>query len=562
MTRNKDIPEASALTPDAGRARLIMAVLGLATFITMYDTASMNVAMSRVVTDLHTTLTGVQTAIALFALVMAAFMIPGSKLADMYGKKRAFVAGLILYGAGALVTAISPNLIVMILGWSLLEGIGAALMAPTAMTLVMANFPDDKERTKAFGFVVAMSAVGAAAGPLICGFITTISTWRVSFLMEVVVLAFVLTQARKMHEAPLEGARPKMDLVGVVLSVVGLVALVYGILQAGQYGWVTSRHDFKVGNVILFHQGGVSPVIVLSAIGIVFIVAFLFWEQSRIRRKKDPLVHPAMFKDKVVSAGTLAIMAAMFAEAGTLFVVPVFLQMGLEYNAMMTGLTLLPFTAAIFVVSQFTGKLYAKYTTRALVRVGFLIEFAGIALLSLMMQPWANGWTFIPAMLLIGVGLGLYFAPVTNLAMSAVSQKWQNEYSGVSRSLSNLGSSLGTSVAGALLIAGMISVGLGMVSSSPALPQTTKQAVQKAFEGNVHAISITELKTYLKKVPEAQAKEIERIVWTAQERGMQYALISVGLLGLLGLVATFWLPKEEIAGDEPAAEIALEADAG
>jgi EmrB/QacA subfamily drug resistance transporter len=562
MTDIQDEPGAVAPEPDAQRAKLIMAVLGLATFITMYDTASMNVALSRVVTDLHTTITGVQTAIALFALVMAAFMIPGSKLADMYGKKRAFIAGLILYGSGALVTAVSPNLTVMIIGWSLLEGLGAALMAPSAMTLVMANFSDPQERTKAFGFVVAMSAVGAAAGPLICGFITSVSTWRVSFAMEVVVILFILPQAKKMAEAPREGARPKMDLVGVVLSVIGLVALVYGILQAGQYGWVTSRHDLKIGNVILFHQGGVSPVIVLSGIGLAFIVAFLFWEQSRIRREKDPLIHPAMFKDRVVSAATVAIVAAMFAEAGTLFIVPVFLQMGLEYNAMLTGLTLLPFTAAIFVVSQFTGKLYKKYTTRALVRVGFLVEFAGIALMSLMMQPWANGWTFIPAMLLIGAGLGLYIAPVTNLAMSAVSEKWQNEYSGASRSLSNLGSSLGTSVAGALLIAGMISVGLGMVASSPVLTQSTKQSVQHAFEGNVHAISITDLKTHIKNLPPAQQKEVEDIIWTAQERGMQFAIISVGLLGLLGLIATFWLPKAEVADEEPGVEIAHEADSG
>lgn len=165
-------------------------------------------------------------------------------------------------------------------------------------------------------------------------------------------------------------------------------------------------------------------------------------------------------------------------------------------------------------------------------------------------------------MLLIGAGLGLYIAPVTNLAMSAVSEKWQNEYSGASRSLSNLGSSLGTSVAGALLIAGMISVGLGMVASSPVLTQSTKQSVQHAFEGNVHAISITDLKTHIKNLPPAQQKEVEDIIWTAQERGMQFAIISVGLLGLLGLIATFWLPKAEVADEEPGAEIAIEADSG
>jgi EmrB/QacA subfamily drug resistance transporter len=541
---------------------MIMFVLGLATFITMYDTASMNVALSRVVTDLNTTVTGVQTAIALFSLVMAAFMIPGSKLADIWGRKKAFVTGILLYATGALVTALSPNLTVMIIGWSVLEGLGAALMAPAALTLVMSNFPDGSERTKAFGFVVAMSAVGAAAGPLICGFITSVSTWRVSFAMEVVVLLFVATQARKMTEAPLADVKPKLDLVGTFLSAAGLTLLVYGILQAGQFGWITARHAYKLGNYTVLKVGQVSPVIVYGGAGLVFLAAFVLWQQHRIRVDKDPLLHPSMFRSKVVSAGTVAMMAAAFAQAGTLFVIPVFLQMSLDYSPLMTGLTLMPLTVALFVVSQLNGRLYKKYPARLLIRTGFFFEFVAIIVLAFTMQDWANGLVFIPGMLAMGIGLGLYIAPVTNMALSAVPLEQQNEYSGVSRSVSNLGSSFGTAVAGALLIAGMISVGLSMTAASPRLPQATKQAIQKAFEGNVHTISIPELKAAVKDLPQGEGAEVGRILWTAQERGMQFALIAVAFLGLLGLVATIWLPKNEIPDSEPAAELALEADPG
>jgi EmrB/QacA subfamily drug resistance transporter len=535
----------------ASGAALTLVVLGLGQFINAYDSTSMNVALSNIVRDLHTTVSGVQSAIAAYTLVMAAFMVTGSKIADIIGRKRAFVIGVVTYGAGALTTALSPNLAVMMFGWSLVEGIGACLMTPAIYTLIAANFKDGKARTTAYGVVGAMVAVGAAMGPIICGFLTTVLTWRVSFAMEVFIVLFIVSQSKRIADAPLEGEKPKLDVIGVILSALGLGTTIFGVLMAGRYGWSTARHDMRLGDVVLFHKGGVSPVPVIMGIGIAAVIAFVIWEFLREKRGKTPLVHPGLFRNRVFTLGLVNSMTSSFGEAGMLITIPIFLQVSLGYNALETGLTLLPLMLSVVAVSRAAGRLAERRSPRALALVGFLLMFAGLVVATFTIRSEASGWSFVPSMLLFGAGIGILFPQYTNLVMSSAPPDQQSEASGLTRSFSNLGMSIGTAVAGTVLIAGLIASTSAQVTKSTILPGKAKQEIDSKLEGNVQAISNEQLDKYLKGVDPAVADEVIRINEKARNKGMRLAIIVVGILSMSGFIASFWLPGRKRKGPLP-----------
>jgi len=519
-------------------------VLSMAVFINAYDTTGMNVALSNIVRDLHTTVTGVQGAITTYALVMAAFMITGAKLGDIIGRRRAFTLGVMLYGTGALTTALSPNLAVMFLGWSLLEGLGSALMIPAVFTLIASNFPEGKARTAGFAAMAAMTAIGAAMGPLLGGLITTFVTWRLSFAMEVGIVMIVVALRGKIMDAPLEGARPKMDYVGVILSSLGLACIVLGILLAGSYGWLKARQPFSIGGAVFLHKGSISPVPILAGLGVLILAAFIAWQARREHRGKEPLVHVGIFRHRALNSGLLVTLVQMFSQGGFMFIVPVFLQISLQYSAFKTGLTLLPLTIAVFIASRGAVRLSERFSQRALVQIGFLVLISGILVTAFTMHSGVSGWAFIPGFVLIGLGLGIGNPPVPNLMLSAVEAAQQSEASGLSRSIANLGTSLGTAVTGAVLIATLITAMTARTEQSTVLPDSIKQDVITALEGNVQTVSNTELEQYLASThaDPAIAAEIERIYANSRDRGIRASVLAVGILALLGFSATFLLP--------------------
>ncbi len=517
----------------------------MAVFINAYDTTSMNVALSNIVHDLHTTVTGVQGAITAYALVMAAFMITGAKLGDIIGRRRAFTLGIAMYGAGAGITAISPNLGIMFLGWSVLEGLGSALMIPAVFTLVASNFEEGKARTAGFAAVSAMMAIGAAMGPLLGGLITTFVTWRLSFALEVVVVAIVVSLHHKVVDAPLEGAKPKLDYLGVVFSAAGLACIVLGILLAGSYGWVRARQPFKIGGWVLFDKGSISPVPVFAALGVVILACFIAWQALRERRGKEPLVHLGIFRHRAVSSGLLVTLVQMFSQGGFMFIVPVFLQISLGYSAFVTGLTLLPLTIAILLAARAAVPLSGRFSQRGLVQIGFGTLIAGVAVTAFTMHSGASGAQFIPGLALIGIGLGIGNPPLPNLMLSCVADAQQSECSGLSRSVANLGSSLGTAVTGAVLIATLVTAMSARTQQSTVLPDNIKQEVLTALEGNVQTVSNKQLEQYLATTnadPTITA-EITGIYANSRDRGIRTAVVSVGILALLGFSFTFLLPK-------------------
>jgi MFS family permease len=417
----------------------------------------MNVAISSIATDLDTTVHGVQLAITLFTLTMAALMIPGSKLTDIWGRKFCFVIGLLTYGLGGLLATFSWNLTVMIIGYSLLEGIGSALLIPPVYILITVGFPDLKTRAKYFGVISASAGIGAAAGPLIGGLITSTISWRASFIVQVLVVASIIVLSRRIADPGIQGARPRFDISGAVLSAAGLFFVVLGVLQSGTYGWFTASQDFVIANTVVIPKGGISPVWLSVGIGALILAWFYLHIRSRERAGKEPLISPRLLHNRVSNLGLVTQNIQWLIMQGSFFVVSVFLQTVRGYNAIQTGLILIPATIGILLSSALAQRMAQRRSQSTLIRSGFVITIAGMLLLLWLASATSSILNFIPGLLLFGVGVGIMLTASVNVVQSSFPEKDQGEISGLSRSVSNLGSSLGTALVGSVLVSSVVS---------------------------------------------------------------------------------------------------------
>ncbi|WP_327002466.1 MFS transporter [Dactylosporangium sp. NBC_01737] len=435
---------------DAARATILP--LALAQFICSYAGTAMNVAITPMAHDLHTTVFGIQATITLFTLTMAALMIPGSKLTDVWGRKRCLVAGLLLYGTGALLAAIAPGLGLMLLGNALLEGIGSALMIPPIYILVTVMSPDVATRAKYFGIVSGAGALGAATGPLIGGLITSLISWRASFLLQVLVIAWIIVLIRHLPTPPRPGPAPRFDVTGALLSAAGLLLVVLAVLQSTTYSWTTARTDFSIAGHVLIAEGGVSPVWPTLALGTLTLAAFILHLRRTERRGHEPLLHLRLFGNNVANLGLGTQAAQWLVMQGTFFVTAVYLQNARGYNAILTGLVLTPATAGILASSAAAERFARRRTQRTLIISGFAATVAGLALLLVLVAAGTGVWRTIPGLLLAGLGLGTMLTASVNLVQSAFPDRDQSDISGLSRAVSNLGSSLGTALAGSVIV--------------------------------------------------------------------------------------------------------------
>jgi len=431
--------------------RKVLIPLALAQFICSFAGSNMNVAISTIADDLGTSVTGIQTTITLFTLTMAALMIPGSKLTDIRGRKVCFIAGLVVYGAGALLAAVAQNLTMLTIGYSLLQGIGSALLIPPIYILVTMLFRDIRTRAKYFGVVSGAGGVGSAAGPLIGGLITSYVSWRASFLLQVLVVAGIAVLARHLADPPLPAQRPTFDLLGAVLSAIGLFFVVFGILQTGTYGWFTAKADFSIGGTVLISEGGISPVWLLVLIGVVVLFLFFLHVRSREKGGRTPLVSVSLFRDRTSNLGLLTQNLQWLVLLGASFVISVYLQQERGYSAIQTGLVLLPATIGVLLASAAAQRMAGKHSQRRLIRMGFGGTVIGFALLALVRVDETAVWPLVPGLFLMGVGVGIMLTASVNLVQSAWPEDVQGDISGVSRSVSNLGSSLGVAIAGSLV---------------------------------------------------------------------------------------------------------------
>jgi MFS family permease len=443
----------------ATAARTMILPLALAQFIASYAATNMNVAISSIATDLGTTVTGVQTAITLFTLTMASLMIPGSKLTDIWGRKRCFVAGMIVYGAGALIAALAPGLGILIAGYSLLEGLGSALMIPPIYILVTVAFPDITSRARYFGVVSGAGALGAAAGPLIGGLVTSAISWRASFGLQVLVVAWIIVAARRIEDPPRHGPRPGFDVEGAVLSAAGLFFVVLGLLQSRTYGFLVSRQDFKIAGTVVLPKGSVSPVWLFVAVGALFLLWFFLHIRSAERKGKNVLLRLRLFRDRTANLGLGTQVTQWLVMQGSFFVVSVYLQEVNHASAIQTGLMLSPATVGILASSAAARRLAERHSQRGLIIAGFTVTAIGMFLLLALVRAHSGFLTWAPGLLLFGAGVGVMLTSSVNVVQSSFPENDQSDISGLSRSVSNLGSSLGTALAGSILVAAKLPEG-------------------------------------------------------------------------------------------------------
>ncbi|GAA2528439.1 MFS transporter [Pilimelia columellifera] len=437
-------------------ARKVVLPLALAQFIASYAGTNMNVAISTIAESLDTTVVGMQTTITLFTLTMASLMIPGSKLSDIWGRKVCFIAGLTIYGTGAFLALLAQGLGLMVVGYSLLEGVGSALMIPPIYILITVLFSDIRSRAKYFGVVSGAAGLGAAAGPLIGGLLTSAISWRASFLAQVLVVGWIIFLARKIVDPPRQTPAPQFDLLGAALSAGGLFFVVLGFLQSSKYGWFSSSTDLVVGDTVVLPAGGVSPVWISVAVGALFLTGFFWHSRSRERRRRDPLVPTRLFRNRVSNLGLTTQLIQWLILQGSFFVISVFLQQVRQFNAIETGLMLTPATIGILAAAAAAERLAGRRSQRWLIRSGFVVTSLGMALVLALAREDSSVFSFVPGLLLMGIGIGVMLTSSVNVVQSAFPDTDQGDISGVSRSFSNLGSSLGTALAGSVLVAASV----------------------------------------------------------------------------------------------------------
>src|SRR5215213_1910441 len=467
---------------------MVLLTLASAQFLMTLDSSVMNVSIAQVAEDIGTTVTGIQTAITLYTLVMATLMITGGKVGQIIGRKRAFAIGCVVYGCGSLTTALAPSLPVLLIGWSFLEGVGAALILPAIVALVAGNFPTER-RPAAYGLVAAAGAIAVAVGPLVGGFCTTYFSWRWVFAGEVVIVLGILLLTRRIADAPSE-KRPRLDVVGTVLSAAGLGMLVFGVLRSSEWGWIHPKpHGPSWFNL--------SPTVWLILGGLFVIWLFARWEARRFAQGKEPLVRPGLLRNRQLSGGLLMFFFQYLAQAGLFFVVPLYLSVCLGLSALATGARLLPLSVTLLIAAIGIPRLLPDVSPRLIVRTGLLALLAGtVVLLTGLDADAGPDIVFVP-MLLIGLGIGALASQLGAITVSAVPDDESPEVGGVQNTMTNLGASMGTALAGSLMIATVASSFLVNIQQSSAIPNRVKSEAQVQLAGGVPFVSDADLEEAL-----------------------------------------------------------------
>ncbi|HEY7537739.1 MAG TPA: MFS transporter [Gaiellaceae bacterium] len=531
---------ADTAAPDtrASGATLVLLTLAMGQFLMVLDTSVMNVSIATVAEDVGTTVTGIQGAITAYTLVMASLMIVGAKIGAIIGRKRAFAIGCVIYGAGSFTTSVSQNLPTLLFGWSFLEGVGATLILPAIVALVAGNFPPEG-RPAAYGLVAAAGAIAVAVGPLIGGFCTTYFSWRWVFAGEVVVVFVILLFTRRIADAPAE-KRPQLDIVGAVLSAAGLASIVYGVLRSSEWGWIQPKPDGP-------SWAGVSPTVWLILIGLFLLWVFFRWQARRESVGKEPLVRPALLQNKQLSGGLVMFFFQFLVQAGLFFVVPLFLSVCLGLSALETGVKLMPLSLTLLLAAVGIPKLFPNVSPRLVVRAGLLCLLAGTVVLLAGLTPDAGAEIVLVPMLLIGLGIGALASQLGAVTVSAVPDDQSPEVGGVQNTATNLGASMGTALAGSVLIAIVASSFLGNIEQSSAIPARVKEQAQVELAGGVPFISDADLEAYLDEagVPRRQADPAMEAYAEARIDGLRSALALLALASLLALFFAQRIPTTQ-----------------
>ncbi|WP_306327676.1 MFS transporter [Streptomyces venezuelae] len=535
--------KAGAAGAPAG-ANLVLLTLAAGQFLMALDSSVMNVSIATVAEDVGTTVTGIQGAITAYTLVMAMFMIPGGKTGVLIGRRRAFMIGCVIYGAGSLTTALAPNLPVLLLGWAFLEGIGAALILPSIVALVAGNFPTER-RAAAYGIVAAAGAVAIGLGPLIGGVATTYFSWRWVFAGEVLVVLVILVFARRITDAT-DQERPRIDLVGAVLSAAGLGVFVYGVLRSDEWGWVRPKADAPAWL-------GVSLTVWLMMAGLLLLYLFLRWEARLVERGGEPLVNPAMLRNRQLTGGLTMFFFQYLVQMGVFFVVPLYLSVALGLSALQTGARILPLSLTLLAAAVLIPRLLPDVSPRRVVRIGVLGLLAGAIALMAALDADAGAEIVTVPLLLIGFGMGALASQLGSVTVSAVPDRESAEVGGIQNAVTNLGSSIGTALAGSLMIAALTSSFLTAVERNDAIPAEVKSRAAVELQSGVPFLSDAQLTTAL-----AEAGTDEEVAEAALEAneaarldGLRAALAILAAASVVALFFTHRIPRTQPASPAP-----------
>src|SRR6516165_3370511 len=516
-------------------ASVVLVTLASAQFLMTLDSSVMNVSIATVAKDVGTTVTGIQLAITMYTLVMAAFMITGGKIGQILGRKRAFMIGCVIYGCGSFTTAISGSLGVLLFGWSLLEGLGAVLNMPAVVALVANNFVR-AERPRAYGLVASAGAIAVAVGPLVGGLFTTYASWRWVFAGEVVIVIGILALSLRMADSPPErGVR--LDLIGTFLSALGLGSIVYGIIRSGTWGVVQPKEGAP-------QWLDPSPVLWLLLGGAAVLGLFVLWENRQLRRGGPVLVDPGMLRNATLQSGLTSFFFQFLLQAGLFFVVPLFLSVSLGLSAVATGVRLLPLSVTLLLAAAGIPRVFPDASPRRVVRLGFLALFAGIVVMVGALDAGAGPEIVTWPMLLAGLGIGALASQLGSVTVSAVPDEQSAEVGGLQNTVTNLGASIGTALSGAVLIGALTTSLIAGIQNNPAVPADIKSKAQTELASGVPFLSDKDLQTALDEagVPKATADEIVKENADARIAALRSSLSVVALIALIALFTTMNIP--------------------
>ncbi len=519
--------------------------MALAMFIIVIDTTIMNVSISALVVDLNTTVMGVQTAISIYAMVMASLMLIGSRLSDIIGSKRVFVIGLIIYSVGTTLASLAPNLTVMIIGWSVMEGVGAALMIPTIQVLLRKSY-EGEQLAFAYGMIAAVAAVGAAVGPIVGGFFTTYISWRWAFRTELAIAILVLLLSRTLMADKRQEVRPRFDYVGSLLSVLGWSSIVLGILQAQEYGFFLAKKPLMLGDLSIAPFGlSISPVMV--GFGVIMILLLVEWEEHLERSGRDGLFKPSIFQTPGLKSGIAVRFVQMAIMAGFLYIFPLMLQLSFSYTAMQTGLALMPFSLSLLIMAILGSKLSAKFFANRIILAGFVLSTAGLVVIGVSIKPDINA-TDLAVGALFGLGLGLINSQILNLILSSVKPEQTAEASGVNSTFEQLGNAIGVALIGTILLASLtVGVDEG-IQASTLIPPETKTQLVAAVEDGVQLVSSEVIASGLDEsgVEATVRDEVLRIYNLARTQAFKAGVSLLAFFSLIALVLALRLPKRKL----------------
>lgn len=518
----------------------VLAVLGAAQFLMVLDQAVMNVAISQLVEDFDTTVTTIQAVIALYALVMAGLMLTGGKLGDIFGRRRVFAVGLVIYGIGSGLTAASWNVPSLMFGWSILEGIGAALVLPALVALVAGTYRD-KDRAVAYGVLGGVAGAGIAVGPILGGWVTTDFTWRLVFVGEVVVAIGILFGTRLMAEPERAPGKPTLDWVGSVLSASGLAVLVFAVLQASNWGWLAPR-----SSPITPFGFSLTPFVI--AAGGALLAAFVSWERRRESRGEEPLLRLDLLKITSLRGGVAMFLAQNLVLMGIFFTIPLFLQIVQGLDALETGVRMLPTSAGLFISAIVGSRLAVRFAPKPLVRTGLGLVFVSTLLLLGTIEPELDNASFLFAMGVLGVGMGLVVSQLGNVVQSAIGDEQRSEAGGLQNTAQQLGSSLGTALLGAIVITGLITAFTGNIANDPQVSDRVEQQVQTQLSAGGSFVASDEVRAAAEsehlapRTTDALVSHYE----DAQLKALKLAFLVAALLTLGAFWSTRRLPAERL----------------